>query len=254
MAGLGYKAFSGGAVLTAAQVQGYLQDQAVMKFATAAARDSALPSPSEGMVCYLADSSGMFAYDGGSWSIVPVRQTFVSSAAYTIPSATAALQNIYAASGSGVTLVAGMSYEVSGTLRVYFGMNGGTSLRALAALTYSGTATSSYIEFMAASNTVGWNFATSVGSPTAPNQTVGSVPVSTNQEVTWDQSGAGRNVYLTVNFSGIIRTSSGGVLTPQLGFTNNSNLVTTTVQSQANSYFTVVPIGSSTMTSAGAWS
>ena len=44
MAGLGYKAFTGGAVLTAAQVQGYLQYQAVMKFATAAARDAALPN------------------------------------------------------------------------------------------------------------------------------------------------------------------------------------------------------------------
>lgn len=254
MAGLGYKAFTGGAVLTAAQVQGYLQDQAVMKFATAAARDSALPSPSEGMVCYLADSSGMFAYDGGSWSVVPVTQQFVSSAAYTIPTATAALQNIYASSGSGVTLVSGMTYEVSGTLRVFFGMNGATATRALAALTFSGTTTSSYIEFTAASNTVGWNFATGVGSPTAPNQTVGSVPVSTNQEVTWDQSGAGRSVYLTVNFSGIIRTSSGGVLTPQLGFTSTANLITTTVQSQANSYFKVTPIGSSSMTSAGTWS
>jgi hypothetical protein len=57
MAGLGYKAFSAGAVLTAAQVQGYLQDQAVMTFASSAARAAAITSPSQGMTTYLTDSN-----------------------------------------------------------------------------------------------------------------------------------------------------------------------------------------------------
>ena len=62
MAGLGYKAFSAGAVLTAAQVQGYLQDQAVMTFASSAARSAAITAPSQGMTTYLTDSNTYWQY------------------------------------------------------------------------------------------------------------------------------------------------------------------------------------------------
>jgi hypothetical protein len=62
MAGLGYRTFTAGAVLTAAQVQGYLQDQVVMDFASSAARTSALASPSQGMVSYLTDSNSYWQY------------------------------------------------------------------------------------------------------------------------------------------------------------------------------------------------
>ncbi|NBW22489.1 MAG: hypothetical protein EBR82_82530, partial [Caulobacteraceae bacterium] len=62
MAGLGYKAFSAGAVLTAAQVQGYLQDQAVMTFASSAARTAAITAPSQGMTTYLTDSNTYWQY------------------------------------------------------------------------------------------------------------------------------------------------------------------------------------------------
>lgn len=67
MAGLGYKAFSAGSVLTAAEVQGYLQDQAVMVFGGTAARGSAIPSPSAGMVTYVADVAQMQYYNGSAW-------------------------------------------------------------------------------------------------------------------------------------------------------------------------------------------
>jgi hypothetical protein len=62
MAGSGYRTFTAGAVLTAAQVQGYLQDQVVMDFASNAARTSALASPSQGMVSYLTDSNSYWQY------------------------------------------------------------------------------------------------------------------------------------------------------------------------------------------------
>jgi hypothetical protein len=62
MAGLGYKAFSVGAVLTRDQVQGYLQDQAVMLFASSAARTTALASPSQGMTTSLTDSNTSWQY------------------------------------------------------------------------------------------------------------------------------------------------------------------------------------------------
>jgi len=63
MAGLGRRTFAAGEVLTAANVMGYLQDQAVMNFAGTAARGSAIGSAvSEGMVSYLADTNSVEVY------------------------------------------------------------------------------------------------------------------------------------------------------------------------------------------------
>ena len=67
MPGLGRRTFTAGEVLTAAQVQGYLQDQAIMVFAGTAARGSAIASPSEGMFCYLSDTNALEYYDGAAW-------------------------------------------------------------------------------------------------------------------------------------------------------------------------------------------
>lgn len=68
MPGLGRKVFVAGDILTAAQVQGYLQDQAIMVFADSAARGSAIPSPSQGMFSYLTNDSTLYTYDGSSWN------------------------------------------------------------------------------------------------------------------------------------------------------------------------------------------
>ena len=62
MAGLGYKLFAAGEVLTAANLQGYGIDQSVMVFASSAARTTALPAPSQGMVSFLSDSGTCWAY------------------------------------------------------------------------------------------------------------------------------------------------------------------------------------------------
>ena len=67
MAGLGRKVFVAGDILTAAQVQGYLQDQSIMVFANDAARSSAVPSPSQGMFSYLTNDSTLYTYDGAAW-------------------------------------------------------------------------------------------------------------------------------------------------------------------------------------------
>lgn len=67
MAGLGYKQFTAGEVLQASELQGYAVDQSVMVFANVAARSSALPSPTEGMVSYLKDTDSTEYYSGASW-------------------------------------------------------------------------------------------------------------------------------------------------------------------------------------------
>ena len=67
MAGAGFKTFAVGEVLTANNVNTYLMQQTVMVFASAAARTSAISSPSEGMVSYLTDSNSLWYYNGSAW-------------------------------------------------------------------------------------------------------------------------------------------------------------------------------------------
>jgi hypothetical protein len=61
------KVFVAGEILTAADVNANLMDQAVMVFNDAAARDTAIPSPIEGMVVYLKDTDGLLSYSGTAW-------------------------------------------------------------------------------------------------------------------------------------------------------------------------------------------
>ncbi len=76
----GYLTFNTGQVLTAAQVQYQLQNQVIMYFADAAARDAALTAPirQEGMFAYLADSESVVYYNGTSWVDLFNSQTLTS--------------------------------------------------------------------------------------------------------------------------------------------------------------------------------
>lgn len=67
MAGAGKKTFVAGEVLTAAQVNDYLMDQAVMRFSGSAARAASITAPTEGMVTYLDDENRLEIYDGSAW-------------------------------------------------------------------------------------------------------------------------------------------------------------------------------------------
>jgi len=58
--------FVAGQILTAAEMN-VVSDQTVMSFAGTAARGSAIPSPTEGMVTYLEDVNGLTVYDGSAW-------------------------------------------------------------------------------------------------------------------------------------------------------------------------------------------
>ena len=71
MAGLGRKIFTAGEVLTAGNVQGYLMDQAIMVFADDTARDTAIPSPTDGMFVYLSDTSSLAFYNGSASAWAP---------------------------------------------------------------------------------------------------------------------------------------------------------------------------------------
>ena len=69
MAGAGYRTFQSGEVLTANNVQTYLMDQAVQVYSGTAARSSAVPSPSTGMVAY-STATGLQVFNGSAWTNV----------------------------------------------------------------------------------------------------------------------------------------------------------------------------------------
>lgn len=73
MAGAGVRVFSSGEILTAAQVNQYLMDQVVARFADAATRDASFggagqPTLTEGRLCYLDSTNAVQIYDGSSWN------------------------------------------------------------------------------------------------------------------------------------------------------------------------------------------
>ena len=65
-AGLGFKTFTTGEVLTSADTNGYLM-QGVLVFADAAARDAAITSPQEGQFAFTKDDNSLFYYSGAAW-------------------------------------------------------------------------------------------------------------------------------------------------------------------------------------------
>ena len=64
----GFKVFSTGEVLTAADVNDYLMEQSIGIFADATARDAQITSPIEGQFAYLSDSNTLFYYSGSAWA------------------------------------------------------------------------------------------------------------------------------------------------------------------------------------------
>jgi hypothetical protein len=133
MAGLGRKTFSPGDVLTSSDVQGYLMDQSVMVFAGTAARTSAIPSPSAGMVAY-STATGLQLYNGTAWVAASTgygvatggsaTSITVSSQAYTLLSFTSDANLVVSTAGLFDVLVVG-SGAGGGFIATYGGGGGG---------------------------------------------------------------------------------------------------------------------------------
>lgn len=71
MAGAGYRNWTAGDIPTATQFDTFLQEQTVMVFATAAARNAALAAVlAEGMVTFQVDTNTLTVYSGAAWSTV----------------------------------------------------------------------------------------------------------------------------------------------------------------------------------------
>jgi hypothetical protein len=118
-AGLGFKTFTTGEVLTAADTNGYLM-QGILVFASSAARASAVTSPQEGQYSYLKDTNALEYYDGAAWVGAPVGDiTGITTAAgsglaggATSGNVTLTLSSTYTAKTASYTFAAGDEYNI----------------------------------------------------------------------------------------------------------------------------------------------
>ena len=106
MAGSGWRTYTAGAVLTATQVQNYLQDQVVQVYATTSARTVALgTAASAGMVSFITGTEGLDIYTHGTWT--GLNYTTITASTVTAYTATAndANTTVVFSSASNVSFV-----------------------------------------------------------------------------------------------------------------------------------------------------
>jgi hypothetical protein len=149
MAGAGWRTFTSGAVLTAAQVQTFLQDQTVQVYATTAARSSALGTAvSAGMVSYVTTGQLIDYYDGSAW--IGLNYTSITNSTVSAYTVTASDHNrtFVSASTAAQTIVVPDVFEIGERFDVVrdgagtVSINAGTGVTTWAGAGTAGTAKS----------------------------------------------------------------------------------------------------------------
>jgi hypothetical protein len=104
----GYKDFTAGASLAAADLEDYCELQAVMRFVDTTARDTALSAvKTSGMLAYTTADKSMWVYDGTNWLQYGSATSWTTVAAPTLTNVT----------GGAATL----KYVVIGKTMIFFG-------------------------------------------------------------------------------------------------------------------------------------
>jgi hypothetical protein len=113
LAGSGWRTFTSGAVLTAAQVQNFLQDQVVQVYSNSAARSSALGTAvSSGMLSFLTTGAQLDYYNGAGWT--GLNYTSITNSTVSAYTVTAADHNrtFVSASTAAQTIVVPDVFEI----------------------------------------------------------------------------------------------------------------------------------------------
>ena len=136
-AGLGFKTFTTGEVLSAGDTNGYLM-QGINVFASAAARDAAITSPQEGQACYLKDTDAVQTYSGSAWVAVGGSAPTSASAQTLTNQTTTSTSYTGLATATAVTLTTGTKAMIMFSAEIELA---GTADRAYMSYAVSGATT-----------------------------------------------------------------------------------------------------------------
>jgi hypothetical protein len=150
MAGAGFKTFVAGAVLGATEVNTYLMQQSVMTFATVAARNSGITSPSAGMLTFITGTKTLELYDGAGWTAISggdfntfPNQTAITSGGVTRIQPFAIEQGVNSVTGTqGISFTTG---RFTATPQVYLSVQSSTN--GVTSATYAGASTSGFTAY-----------------------------------------------------------------------------------------------------------
>ena len=122
--GSGYKSFTAGSVLTAADVNNYLMEQSIMYFANTTARDTAITSPEDGMVAYVGSNDvneGLYVFHGSAWRKGPGWNAPWGFIQYTeVTSNVTSGNNATILTGNTISVVNNRRYRITGHVPGYF--------------------------------------------------------------------------------------------------------------------------------------
>ena len=191
-----------------------------------------LTSPTAGALEY--DGNAYYATVNSGRGFLPSTQLSIATSDIALSNINTA-QNVFGSSSDVITLAANTTYLVNG---VYFIQSGTVTHTTAISFTYSGTApTMSFYSL---------NLAAAVGTVSRAQDMVyyegitGGLINST--------SASARNV---IKFEGVLKTSNGGSLTPQITFSAQPGGTNLT---KFGSYIALTPVGNDTVTSIGPWS
>ena len=190
-AGLGFKTFTTGEVLTAADTNGYLM-QGVLVFASAAARDAAITSPQEGQFAYLKDTDATTYYSGSAW-------TATGAAA---PSYTAINAGGTALTGAATITVSGISAKNNLFIFVFGASSASTQSRLSLKLNASATG----YAYAAVTNLSSSNDASDSNSDTSYSLCRLSTDAASTASMAINVAGANGAVYKIIQHNSDVRT------------------------------------------------
>lgn len=105
-----FKTFLAGTEGLASDINTYLMEQSVMVFASAAARNTALPTPNEGMVTYQEASDHLTIYNGTAWIPFDTKWTDYTPTFTNLTLGNATISSKYFQIGKLVTVQIGITF------------------------------------------------------------------------------------------------------------------------------------------------
>lgn len=227
MAGAGVKLFTAGSILTASDVNTYLMDQTVSRFADAAARDAAFggvgePLLSEGRICYLDSDNTLYIYTGSAW--VEVQSGITGTAGQVV---------VYDGSGDPIaqTLTGDVTVNSSGVTAISSGVIVNADVNASAAIALSKLASGTAGQLVV-HNASGVPTATTVtGDVTITSS--GVTAISSGAIVNADINASAAIAYSKLDVSNSITTTDLASGAPRAGFRSTRNAQTGTTYTLA---------------------